>query len=229
MAVESTHSVGPYRILRIVTGEIWRENCYLAIHAPSGQMALVDPGDDADSIIRATVESGTRLQHVLLTHAHHDHVGAVAALYRRFGLACEVHDDDVRLLRHAPMYALRFAQKQIETPAPFRAFKDQPTFHVGEQPVQVIHTPGHTSGSVCYNFGGFVFTGDTLLYQRVGRSDLPGGDPKLLVASVNQLLERLPGDTVVFPGHGRPWTLGEARTWWGGAAGSAPEHKQFET
>jgi len=227
MAVEATLSLGQYRILRIVTGEAWRENCYLVTHVPSGEMALVDPGDDADSVIRAVLGGGTRLHHILLTHAHHDHVGAVAALCRRFGLACDVHKDDARLLRHAPMYAMRFARKHIEPPAPFRVFEDQPALQLGERSVQVIHTPGHTSGSVCYDFRGFVFTGDTLLYQRVGRTDLPGGDAKLLAASVSRLVERLPGDTVMFPGHGRPWTLAEAQNWWRGVAASAPQHKQF--
>jgi hydroxyacylglutathione hydrolase len=228
MAVEATLSLGQHRILRIVTGEAWRENCYLVTHIPSGEMALVDPGDDADSVIHAVLGGGTRLHHILLTHAHHDHVGAVAALCRRFGLACNVHKDDARLLRQAPMYAMRFARKLIEPPAPFRVFEDQPALQLGEGSVQVIHTPGHTSGSVCYDFGGFVFTGDTLLHQRVGRTDLPGGDAKLLAASVSRLVERLPGETVMFPGHGRPWTLAEARNWWQGVAGSALQHKQFE-
>lgn len=226
MAVEATLSLGEYRIVRIVTGEAWRENCYLVTHVPSGEMALVDPGDDADSVIQAVLGGGTRLHHILLTHAHHDHVGAVAALCRRFGLACDVHKDDVRLLRRAALYAMRFARKQIEPPAPFCAFEDKPALRLGGRFVQVIHTPGHTSGSVCYDFGGFVFTGDTLLYQRVGRTDLPGGDAKLLAASVSRLVERLPGDTVMFPGHGRPWTLAEASSWWSTVAAAPPHYTE---
>jgi len=214
MAVEPTLSLGQYRIVRIVTGEASRENCYLVAHVPSGEMALVDPGDDTDSVIGAVLGSGTRLHHILLTHAHHDHVGAVAALCRRFGVACNVHKNDVGLLRHAPLYAMRFAGKHIEPPAPFRAFEDKPALRLGGRSVQVIHTPGHTSGSVCYDFVGFVFTGDTLLYRRVGRTDLPGGDATLLAASVLRLVESLPGDTVMFPGHGRTWSIAQAQAWW---------------
>ena len=228
MATEATLILGQCRILRIVTGEPWRENCYLVTHVPSGEMALIDPGDDADSVIRAVLESGPRLRCILVTHAHFDHVGAVAALCRRFDLACDVHKDDARLMRHAPMYAMRFAHKHIEPPAPFRAFEDHPALQLGERSVQVIRTPGHTFGSVCYDFGGFVFNGDTLLYQRVGRTDLPGGDATLLAASVSRLVECLPGDTVMFPGHGRPWTLAEAQNWWQEVAPSAPQHEQFE-
>ena len=228
MGVEATSTLGQCRILRIVTGEAWRENCYLVTHVPSRELAVVDPGDDADSIIRAVLESGARLRHILLTHAHHDHVGAVAALCRRFGLVCDIHKDDARLLRHAPMYALLFAHKQIEAPTPLRLFQDQPDLQLGERSIQVIHTPGHTFGSVCYDFGGFVFTGDTLLYQCVGRTDLPGSDAKTLAASVSRLVDRLPGDTVIFPGHGRQWTLSEAKNWWREVAASAPQHKHFD-
>jgi hydroxyacylglutathione hydrolase len=220
MPAEITPGLGQHLVLRFVTGEAWRENCYLVTHTPSGEMALVDPGDNADSIILAVLENGKRLQHILLTHAHHDHVGAVAALCRKFDLACYVHKHDVRLLRHAPMYAMLFARKHIEPPAPFRVLENEPKLRLAERAIQVIHTPGHTFGSVCYEFGGFVFTGDTLLYKQVGRTDLPGGDAKSLAASVSWLTEHLPGETIVFPGHGRPWTLGEAKNWWQEGASS---------
>jgi hydroxyacylglutathione hydrolase len=228
MGVEATFTLGQYRILRIVTGEAWRENCYLVTHVPSGELAVIDPGDDADSIIRSVLESGGRLRHILLTHAHHDHVGAVAALCGRFDLACDIHKDDARLLRHAPMYAMLFAHKHIEPPGPLRLFEDQPALQLGERSVHVIHTPGHTFGSACYDFGGFVFTGDTLLYQCIGRTDLPGSDAKTLAASVTRLLDLLAGDTVIFPGHGRKWTLSEAKNWWREVAASAPQHKHFD-
>src|SRR3990167_42154 len=109
MAVETAISLGEYRIVTIVTGDSWRENCYLVHHLASRELALIDPGDDSDSIVRAVVESDAGLRHILLTHAHHDHVGAVAALCQRFSLACNVHKGDARLMRHAPMYAMRFA------------------------------------------------------------------------------------------------------------------------
>lgn len=227
MTADTALSLGNYRIVTIVTGDSWKENCYLVSHLPSAEMALIDPGDDSDSIIQAVLESGARLRHILLTHAHHDHVGAAAALCQRFRLECNVHKDDARLLRHAPVYAMRFARKQIELPAPFHVFEDQPALQLGERSVQVIHTPGHTLGSVCYHFGGFVFTGDTLLYQCLGRTDLPGGDATLLAASVSRLVECLPASTIMFPGHGRLWTLGEAQIWWQGVAASPPQLRHF--
>jgi glyoxylase-like metal-dependent hydrolase (beta-lactamase superfamily II) len=81
---------------------------------------------------------------------------------------------------------------------------------------------------VCYRFEGFVFTGDTLLRQHVGRTDLPGGDGAQLKHSIDLLLTGLPEDTTLFPGHGRPWTIGEARVWWQKAAAAPPAYNQFE-
>jgi glyoxylase-like metal-dependent hydrolase (beta-lactamase superfamily II) len=134
----------------------------------------------------------------------------------------------MRLLRHAPLYALRFARQEIEQPEPFVVFDGQPGFDLGKQPIHVIHAPGHTAGSVCYRFDGLVFTGDTLLRQHVGRTDLPGGDAAQLKNSINLLLTGLPEDTILFPGHGRPWTIGEARVWWQKAAAAPPAYNQFE-
>ena len=223
MSKYETITIGGYRIIKVVTGQPWMENCYLVSHSPSGEQALIDPGDDADSIIQAILENGTQLQYILLTHAHHDHVGAVAALCRHFDLPCRVHKNDVRLLRHAPMYALRFANKRIQAADRIEVFDEKGYFPLGEQLIQVIHTPGHTAGSVCFSFNNFVFTGDTLLNQYIGRTDLPGGDKALLKSSVNQLLPRLTSETILFPGHGKLWTVEQADTWWKKVAESAPE------
>lgn len=223
MSKRETINLGDYRITKIVTGQYWMENCYLVSHLPSGEQALIDPGENADSIVQAVLDNGTQLRYIFLTHAHHDHVGAVAALCRRFDLPCRVHKDDLRLLRHAPMYALRFAHKQIQAADRIEIFDEQISFSLGKQQIRVIHTPGHTSGSVCFSFDNFVFTGDTLMNQHIGRTDLPGGDPALLASSVNQLLAYLSGETILFPGHGEPWPLEQAHIWWKKVAGSPPE------
>lgn len=227
MAVVRALALGEYQIVTLVTGGAWKENCYLICHVPSGEQALIDPGDDPDAIVQAVLDGSNELRYILLTHAHHDHVGAVAAVCRRFALPCLVHPGDVRLLRHAPMYAMRFAQKQIEPPEPFCTYENQPAFQLGERFIEVIHTPGHTPGSACYSFGDFIVTGDTLLYQHVGRVDLPGSDVELLTASVNHLLELLPGDMLMFPGHGPPWSISEAQAWWQDAAASPPLFTQL--
>ena len=126
-----TARVGDVTITTIVTGARWAENCYLVSHSPSGDQVLIDPGGNADAIVQAVLDGAGPLNHILLTHAHHDHVGAVAAVCRRFGLACAVHKADVRLLRHAPLYALSFARQEIEPPEPFVAFDGATGFDLG--------------------------------------------------------------------------------------------------
>jgi hydroxyacylglutathione hydrolase len=228
VAVQSALDLNEYRITTIVTAEPWKGNCYLVKHLPSGEQVLIDPGDDPEIIVQAVLDGGANLRHVLLTHGHHDHVSAVAPLCRRFRLPCNLHKGDLRLLHHAPTYALRFAGKQVEPAEPFRIFEDESEFQFGQQRIEVINTPGHTYGSVCYYFGNFIFTGDTLLYKCVGSTDLPGSDAALLSASVSRLMERLPEDTVLFPGHGRWWTLAEAKTWWRGVAMAPPQYNEFD-
>jgi hydroxyacylglutathione hydrolase len=216
--------IDEWSITTFVSGSTWKENCYLVRHLSTGELALIDPGADDGQIAAQIQDAGGILRHMLLTHAHHDHVGAVAALGRRFGVACRLHRNDVRLLHHAPMYAWRFAQRKIELPKPFHVLEDMPALQLGGHPIEVLHTPGHTAGSVCYAVGGAVFTGDTLLFQHVGRVDLPGSDVQLLKLSIDQLIQRLPPEATIFPGHGRLWSMQEAQQWWAGAAETGPQY-----
>ena len=213
-----------FQIATFVTGGQWKENCYLVRHIPSGELALIDPGEDNGEIAALVRNWGGGLCYILLTHAHHDHVGAVAPLARQFGLAAHIHRSDVRLLHHAPMYALRFADRKIELPKPYQVLDSESDLRLGEQQIEVIATPGHTAGSVCYRLGGVVFTGDTLLLRHVGRVDLPGADAEAIGASIDRLLRQLPADTVVLPGHGRPWSIGEAQQWWETATAVLPQY-----
>jgi hydroxyacylglutathione hydrolase len=220
--------LGEFQIQLIKSGAPWKENCYLVYHRPSSEQMIIDPGGEAETIIQAVLNNDLNLRYLWLTHAHHDHVGAVAALCRRFGLACNLHKNDIRLLRHAPMYAIRFAGKIIEPPQPFQPFEVPIQFSFGGQAIRIIYSPGHTTGSVCFYMEGFVFTGDTLLYKHVGRTDLPGSDTELLKTSISQLIETLPGKTMIFPGHGRTWTVEEARAWWKMVTNDPPIYNTFE-
>jgi hydroxyacylglutathione hydrolase len=216
--------LGDYKITTVMTGEPWRQNCYIVCHRPSLDQIVIDPGGAADTIIQSVMENGGNLNWVLLTHAHHDHIGAVNAISQEFDLSCYLHKDDSRLLRHAPMYALRFGGQQIENVHSYQTYDHSPRFTVGNQIIDVIRTPGHTPGSVCYGLPGFIFTGDTLLFQHIGRTDLPGSDLDQLLASVGHLVQQLPGDTMIFPGHGQGWTVEEARIWWSSVDAAMPQY-----
>jgi glyoxylase-like metal-dependent hydrolase (beta-lactamase superfamily II) len=227
MITREKSRVGGYDITTLVSDERWCENCYLVRHAASSEQILIDPGGNADGIIQAVVDQGENLKMILITHAHHDHVMALSAVHQRFSVPCYVQKEDVKLMRQAPMYAMVFASQQIPAFIDFQAMTDQDVLRTKSQMIQVIHSPGHTLGSVCYGFGGFVFTGDTLFYKHMGRSDTPGASAEQLKDSISRLTATLSGETVLFPGHGRAWTAGEAKRWWEHAIAAPPVYQRF--
>jgi hydroxyacylglutathione hydrolase len=220
------YEYGGCRITCFVTGGQWKQNTYIIIHKESLNAIVIDPGDNATFIIRQIEDEEGRLTHILLTHPHHDHVGAVSELSEYFGIDCELHKQDVRLLKQVSTYALTFAHKTI---APITRFQPFETPYISEEEpvIRALHTPGHTKGGVCYLFDGFVFTGDTLLNRFIGRTDFPGGSLTDLHRSVTALLAELVDDTLIFPGHGKPWSAGEAKKWWNERQGTPNAHTSF--
>lgn len=188
--------------------------CYLWRDAASGEAVVVDPGSTAQDVVDMVNASDSVVRRILLTHAHYDHVGAVAEVCRAVGTVCAFHPADAPLLRQSASYAFAFEGIRLERPAPCEPLEGATAAFIGAHEIGAIHTPGHTPGSVCYRVGQLVATGDTLLRERVARTDLPGGDTALLRRSITMLLTGLPDDTLLLPGHGTLWTAGEARRWW---------------
>ncbi len=189
------------------------ENPYLLACAETGQAVFIDPGDDAPRLLRAVAEAGVSLQAIVLTHAHLDHVGAVTEMREATGAPVYLHRADDRLLAQAPAYWAAFG-RQIDPIRP----ADHPLEHgdriaVGRHQLSVIHTPGHTPGSVCFYAPADqkLIAGDTLFFRGVGRTDLPGGDMHALVASIRTRLWELPDETEVYPGHGQSTSIGAER------------------
>ena len=212
--VSTMHRSGGVTVSTVVTGQRWKQNCYLLEDAASRDAIVIDPGDNADDIWRILSDRGCRLRSILLTHGHYDHAGAAASITRRSGLPCSLHRADARTLRHAPAYGLRFEGRRVEPVEHVRLFEDGQTFPLGQAVVTALHTPGHTPGSVVYMVDGLALTGDTLFHRRIGRTDLPGGDVEQLAASIELLLARLDDETIILPGHGRTSTIGDVRAWW---------------
>jgi glyoxylase-like metal-dependent hydrolase (beta-lactamase superfamily II) len=212
--------LGGLEVTTLVTGTQWRQNCHLVRDAAGDATAIIDPGGEAGAIAEAVESCGYRPALILLTHGHHDHVGAVAELARRWGLQAYLAEADAKLARQAPTYALAIHRERISRPEPLITFAAGPTFPLGSLTLQALATPGHTAGSVAYLAGGVAFTGDTLLREAVGRTDLPGGDEVALRRSVEELLA-LPAATRILPGHGASWTIAEAVAWWGSAGFAA--------
>ena len=189
---------------------IWRENCYIVANA-AGDALIVDPGSDADAIAGLIDRNGWRVHGIVNTHAHYDHIGAVAGIKERYAAPFFLHDADAPLLRRANLYRMIFESREaIRVPSvTFNISELAETFEVGPFAVSWMGTPGHTEGSVCLRVENFLFSGDTLMHNIVPRSDLPGGNREHLVGSLRKLME-LPGELTVCGGHGGRTTVAAA-------------------
>lgn len=192
---------------QLVTGR-WKENCYLVVQGT--QALLVDPGDDMDAICAFVTSAAVTPLAILSTHAHYDHIGAVSALQSRYGIPFYLHAADTPLLRQMNFYRKLFGGSDAApctVPVVDNHLNPQHNpLCIGDFVIHVHATPGHTPGSVCLQIGDHLFTGDTLLREKVGRVDFPGGDPVALRASLD-VLRTLPPTPQVYPGHGAPTTL----------------------
>ena len=198
-----THSV------TVLPNGKWKQNCYLVRDDATGLALVIDPGSDAQSIQQRLSHLSLTPMAILNTHAHYDHIGAVAALMLHYKIGFYLNSADVKLLKQANLYKFLFDSKEsvvIPEPTHDLSRKDA-TLQVGGFEVSVLYTPGHTKGSTCLQIGADLFSGDTLLPNGPGRTDLPGGDKVALAQSV-ELLRRLPDATTVWPGHGRSFSLG---------------------
>lgn len=228
-SLKTVFSDAEFKVDCFVSDAQWKQNCYLVENQRLNELILIDPGEAPDEIIRLILASGTMLKRILITHPHHDHIGAASVVSDYFNIPCELHKADIRLMKQAPMYAQTFAGKNIFAPNSLLPFEGDSFIVSDDSSLRVLHTPGHTKGSVCYLFAGFAFTGDTLLYRHVGRTDLPGGDDVALASSLTHLLKYLPEETLLLPGHGSVWTAGDASTWWQQVCTLPPQHDRFNT
>ena len=183
------------------------ENCYLLL-CGGGAAALVDPGTSYSTLLREVADTGCRLEWILLTHGHYDHIGAVQAIREATGARLAAPQAERVILEDARnnLTAL-WTDTAYTVEGADRYLAEGDTLAIGETVLQVLHTPGHTPGSVCYLCGRDLLAGDTLFYDSVGRVDLPGGDGEQMRASLRRLAT-LPADTAVYPGHGPQTTIG---------------------
>ena len=210
------------RVETFVTGR-WHENCYVLTDLATSEAAILDPGGDDGRILRHLGDAKLTPKLILLTHSHYDHVGAAESISAHASLPCCVHAADRALLERAPLYALSFEKRQVTVPRAVETFQDQATFCFGRFSIQALLLPGHTPGSVGLRCGPLLFSGDTLLRAKRGRTDLPGGDAATIDASIQALIDSTDGLSAIFPGHGYAWSAEEARAWWAREkAGSEP-------
>jgi hydroxyacylglutathione hydrolase len=185
-----------------------QENTYLLV-GEDGRGAIVDPGDEPERILAEVRRVGLKPEAILLTHAHFDHVGAVAPLVEALGLPVYLHPADLPLYQSAAQSAARWGLYIPQPPEPTLPLAEGQTLDLGLG-LEVLFLPGHAPGHVGFYRPGHLISGDVLFRGGIGRYDLPGSDPQKLFASLQKLTE-LPPDTVVYPGHGPKTTIAEER------------------
>jgi hydroxyacylglutathione hydrolase len=200
-------------ILEALTVGPFQENCYVIGDEETGTGALVDPGDEATRIALAVEQSGLEISQIIITHAHIDHVGAVAALVDEYACPVLMHAEAEPMLRQLPTQAMMMGLRFGKVPTVDRHIEDEEVLEVGGLRLKSLYTPGHAPGHLAFYLAdeGLVLSGDALFAGSIGRTDLFGGDMDLLMRSINERLLTLPDETRVLPGHGPETTIGEER------------------
>jgi hydroxyacylglutathione hydrolase len=188
-------------------------NCTILGDEQAGEAIVIDPGDEVSRVHRRLSELGLKLKQILVTHAHIDHVGGALKLKRLTGAPIMMNENDLPLLKMMEIQAGWLGIATPETAPPDDLLTDGLNVGLASCPAQVIHTPGHTQGSVCLHFVPLklLVAGDTLFAGSIGRTDLPGGDYGQIIHSIESRLLPLPDETRVLPGHGPATTIGVER------------------
>lgn len=193
------------KIKRIPVGQL-AANCYI-IETENKNAVAVDAGGDFERLKKYLDDNGLCLKKILLTHGHFDHIGATNQLSKEYGAEVFVHENDAKMLTDRFESLAEAAGGMPHTDVEeYTTISDGDVITQDELSFEVIHTPGHTRGGVCYRCGNSIFTGDTLFKMSMGRTDFPGGSAAQLFASLKKL-DSLEGDYDIYPGHNEPTTL----------------------
>lgn len=200
---------------RVEVGELG-VNCYIVACESTRQAMVIDPGAEAERVAQLIETRGYSLRLIVNTHGHFDHIGGNAHLKARFSPTLAIHRLDACMLADPEANLSWFLPERLSVVSPMadRMLSDGDRVAAGTASLEVIHTPGHTSGSICLLGEGVLFSGDTLFKDGVGRTDLPGGDGSQLSDSLAAKIFVLPDSTRVCPGHGPETSVGQERQEW---------------
>ena len=186
-------------------------NTYLVVREETREAAVVDVGFDPEAVLAAIERMKLKVTLLLNTHAHYDHVSGMRAIQQAHGGEYWVHPADRPLLDHLTEQGAAFGFPPAQAPEGAHDLAHGQTLRLGGDPIEVIHTPGHSPGGVCFRHGDWLISGDTLFAGSVGRTDLPGGSFEELHRMITERLFVLGDAMRVYPGHGPETTLGEER------------------
>ena len=196
-------------IKTIVVGQL-EVNCYIVYDPENREAIVIDPGDEPDRILDLITADKLKVKHIVCTHTHFDHVGAIPELRESTAAQIVIHKKESEIYEAARDMAALWGYDVDPLPPPDIFVSEGDEIRTGSLVFRVIHTPGHSPGGICLYGNGIVITGDTLFAGSVGRTDFPGGDINLLKESFKRLMS-LPEDTVVLPGHGPRSTIGREK------------------
>jgi glyoxylase-like metal-dependent hydrolase (beta-lactamase superfamily II) len=197
------------KIDSLVVGRL-QTNCYIV--QSRAEVIIVDPGDEPDRILRFIKDINVTSTRIVATHTHFDHVLGVNGIRKATKAPFLIHADDLPMLQSMQSRVREFMGFEVPPPPKVDGYvKDGELLKLGDGTIRVLHTPGHSPGSISLSGDGYVLTGDALFNQSIGRTDLPGGDFKVLMHSIRDRLFKLDDDITVYPGHGPETTIGDEK------------------
>ena len=202
------------RIVEGYTLGVFASNCYIAAGRAGDSAVVIDPGQDAAELVNERLEAhGLKLEAVLLTHGHIDHIWSAAEVADAARVPAYIHPDDRYMLDDpgAALGRMGMAKMQIATPADVRDLAEGDRFRFGDLSLETRHTPGHTPGHCVFVTNGILFSGDLIFQGSIGRTDFPGGSLDDLMESIRRVVLPMDDDTVILSGHGPETTVGVER------------------
>lgn len=186
-------------------------NCYIVYDQEQKDALIIDPGDQGHDILASIKKHELNVKYIVNTHGHVDHIGANQEIKGKTDALLLIHELDAPMLTDPQQNMSVMFGRKIESPAADGYLKEGDLLEIGSLEFKVLHTPGHTSGGICLQGMGVVFSGDTLFELSIGRCDFPGGSYKQIIESIKNKLLVLEDSTIVYPGHGLPTTIGKER------------------
>ena len=198
-------------ILEILRVSPYEVNCYILAEDNNSGAIIIDPGGEERKIKDTLKKYNLKPAFIINTHGHIDHIGCDD----KFGVPVYIHHMDAKLLKDAQLNLSGFLAFAYTVKSEIKTLQDEDCIALGQLELEVIHTPGHTPGGICLLMkkpeNKILFSGDTLFCQGIGRTDFPGASQNLLIKSIKEKLFKLDDETVIYPGHGMPSTIGEEK------------------